>query len=160
MLVRDFDFDLPEELIAQEPPPERAGARMLALDRETGATEDRLFLDLPSLLRAGDVLVVNDSRVLPARLYAVRGSQSGRTGAQPGQHTGQIEVLLTEQQSPWEWKALVRPGRKVQIGEQLLFHTSPANGRRDDTQRGATPHGRGRRPRRVRRAHPPLRAGS
>jgi S-adenosylmethionine:tRNA ribosyltransferase-isomerase len=119
MLVSDFDFHLPEELIAQTPPADRSGARMLTLERTTGALADRHFLDLPSLLRAGDVLVVNDSRVLPARLYAERaGSQP-----QPGQQPARIEVLLTEQQSAWEWKALVRPGRKVLLGERLHFFT-------------------------------------
>ncbi len=120
MVVRDFDFHLPEELIAQEPPIERSGARMLTLDRQTGALADRHFLDLPSLLRAGDVLVVNDSRVLPARLYAERASAT----PQPGDQPARIEVLLTEQQSAWEWKALVRPGRKVLLGERLHFPRS------------------------------------
>jgi S-adenosylmethionine:tRNA ribosyltransferase-isomerase len=117
MVVRDFDFHLPEELIAQEPPKERSGARMLTLDRQTGALVDRHFLDLPSLLRAGDVLVVNDSRVLPARLYAER----AEAAPQPGRQPARIEVLLTEQQSAWEWKALVRPGRRVLLGERLHF---------------------------------------
>jgi S-adenosylmethionine:tRNA ribosyltransferase-isomerase len=117
MLVSDFDFHLPEELIAQEPPPERGGARMLTLDRTTGAVANRHFSDLPSLLREGDVLVLNDSRVLPARLYAERAG----VRQQPGHEPAQIEVLLTEQQSAWEWKALVRPGKKIQRGARLLF---------------------------------------
>ena len=116
MLVRDFDFDLPEELIAQEPPADRSGARMLTLDRASGALVDRLFTDLPNLLRAGDVLVVNDSRVLPARLYAERAMRQPAS-----QQPGRVEVLLTSQHAPWEWKALVRPGRKVLLGERLHF---------------------------------------
>jgi S-adenosylmethionine:tRNA ribosyltransferase-isomerase len=114
--VTDYNFDLPEELIAQSPPADRAGARMLTVDRATGARADRSFRDLPDLLRAGDLLVLNDTRVLPARLYATRA-----TTPQSGQAPGRVEVLLTEQLSAWEWKALVRPGRKVQLGQQLLF---------------------------------------
>ena len=116
-LVREYDFALPEELIAQEPPAERAGARMLTVDRATGELADRHFVDLPGLLEAGDVLVVNDSRVLPARLFAER------IGAprQAGQEPTQVEVLLTESVAPWEWKGLVRPGKKVQTGCRLAF---------------------------------------
>ena len=109
--VADYDFHLPRELIAQSPPQDRAGARMLTLDRVTGAVADRSFRDLPDLLRSGDLLLLNDTRVLPARLYAQRASQPA----------GRVEVLLTEQLSPWEWKGLVRPGRKVHTGERLLF---------------------------------------
>ncbi|MHB1700299.1 MAG: tRNA preQ1(34) S-adenosylmethionine ribosyltransferase-isomerase QueA [Acidobacteriaceae bacterium] len=119
MLVSDFNFYLPEELIAQTPAAERDGSRMMVLERATGATANRMFLDLPSMLRPGDLLVLNDSRVVPARLYATRGGLRTQSPAQ--QPTGRIEVLLTQQQSAWEWSALVRPGRKVQVGERLLF---------------------------------------
>ncbi|MHB1022047.1 MAG: tRNA preQ1(34) S-adenosylmethionine ribosyltransferase-isomerase QueA [Acidobacteriaceae bacterium] len=119
MLVSDFDFDLPEELIAQAPLAERDGARMLVVDRATGALTDRQFRDLPELLQAGDVLVLNDSRVIPARLYARRAGLHTQSNSQ--QPTGSVEVLLTKQLSLWEWTALVRPGRKVQVGERLLF---------------------------------------
>src|SRR5215471_17224418 len=110
MLVSDFDFHLPEELIAQQPLPERDASRMLVLDRHTGAFRDDRFRSLPSLLRPGDLLVLNNSRVIPARLYATR---SG--------FTGQIEVLLTQQIAPQEWTALVRPGKKVHVGTTLDF---------------------------------------
>jgi S-adenosylmethionine:tRNA ribosyltransferase-isomerase len=116
-LVRDYSFHLPPELIAQAPPAERSGARMLTVDRATGALGDRRFTDLPEILRAGDLLVLNNSRVLPARLFARRLSVK----SQPGQAPARIEVLLTEEQRPGEWKALVRPGRKVLLGERLLF---------------------------------------
>jgi S-adenosylmethionine:tRNA ribosyltransferase-isomerase len=118
MLVSDFDFHLPEELIAQEPPAERAGARMLTLDRARGGYADRHFRELPEMLRAGDLLVLNDSRVIPARLFAHRAGLHA-----PAQHaaTGRVQVLLAEQLSEWEWKALVRPGRKVLTGEALVF---------------------------------------
>jgi len=118
MLVSDFDFHLPEEQIAQEPLADRAGARMLALDRATGAYEDRQFRDLPALLRAGDLLVLNDSRVIPARLFAHRAGLHTQAGHRS---TGRVQVLLAEQLAEWEWKALVRPGRKVLTGERLDF---------------------------------------
>ena len=73
MLVSEFGYELPEELIAQRPPEVRGASRMMTLDRRTGAFADRRFAELPSLLRAGDLLVLNDSRVIPARLYARRG---------------------------------------------------------------------------------------
>jgi S-adenosylmethionine:tRNA ribosyltransferase-isomerase len=118
VLVSDFDFHLPEELIAQEPPPERSGARMLALDRASGTWADRHFRDFPAMLRPGDLLVLNDSRVIPARLFAHR---AGLHTQANHQSTGRVQVLLAEQLSPWEWKALVRPGRKVLTGETLVF---------------------------------------
>jgi S-adenosylmethionine:tRNA ribosyltransferase-isomerase len=114
--VADFDYELPEELIAQEPPAERGASRMLAMDRATGTLRDAMFADLPAFLRAGDLLVLNDSRVIPARLYARRTLR--REKEKP---TGRIEVMLTEPVGENQWKALVRPGRKVAIGEILLF---------------------------------------
>jgi hypothetical protein len=111
VLVSDFDFDLPPELIAQEPPPERGGSRMLILNRESGAWEDSQFDQLPEQLRAGDLLVLNDSRVIPARLF----------GTRVGNHIGKVEVLLTEQVGDWEWRALTRPARRMTVGQQLSF---------------------------------------
>lgn len=123
MLVSDFDYELPEELIAQHPPAERGTSRMLVMDRRTGGLADRMFSELPSLLRRGDLLVMNDSRVIPARLFATRvGLNTQHNSPAP---SGQIEVLLTERlPSPEghnEWLALVRPAKKVQAGETLLF---------------------------------------
>jgi S-adenosylmethionine:tRNA ribosyltransferase-isomerase len=117
VLVSDFDFDLPEKLIAQQPPSERSGARMLQLDRATGKWRDGQFRDLPQLLREGDVLVLNDSRVIPARLLGHRLS-GGVISA------GKVEALLTQQLSEWDWSALVRPGRKVRVGSSLVFTSS------------------------------------
>jgi len=110
MRVSEFHFDLPEELIAQAPPDERGASRMLVLGRKSGTYCDEQFASLPEFLRAGDLLVLNDSRVIPARLFAVR------EGA-----TGKIEVLLTQQLGEREWSALVRPGRKVHVGTRLEF---------------------------------------
>jgi S-adenosylmethionine:tRNA ribosyltransferase-isomerase len=89
--VADFDFDLPSELIAQQPPAERGQSRMLVMNRATGALRDTSFTEFPSLLQPGDLLVLNDSRVIPARLYAQRTTVRDRQ-----QPSGKIEVLLTE----------------------------------------------------------------
>ncbi len=126
MRVTDFDFHLPPELIAQHPPTQRDAARMLTVDRPTGALADRRFLDLPCLLRPGDLLVLNNSRVIPARLFARRTGL--RTQSNSPAPTGLVEVLLTRQRSATDWHALVKPGRKVQIGEVLTFvEQSPAS---------------------------------
>jgi S-adenosylmethionine:tRNA ribosyltransferase-isomerase len=117
VLVSDFDFTLPEELIAQEPPENRGGSRMLLLDRATGAWRDDVFAHFPEQLRAGDVLALNDSRVIPARLYGSRMRRSHEDEAA----TGRIEVLLTEQIDTWEWNALVKPGRKLRVGDEMEF---------------------------------------
>ncbi len=127
MRVDDFHFNLPEELIAQTPPEVRGSSRMLVLDRATGACHDDVFTSLPSLLRPGDLLILNDSRVLPARLFATRAGLHTHSNS-PGP-TGRVEVLLTEDLSPQHpgdivWRALVRPSRKVPPGERLLFHST------------------------------------
>jgi S-adenosylmethionine:tRNA ribosyltransferase-isomerase len=118
VLVSDFNYHLPEDLIAQEPLADRAASRMMTLDRRTGVFADRTFRDLPSLLRPGDLLVLNDSRVIPARLYAHRAGLHTQANHQVA---GRVQVLLAEQLSEWEWRALVRPGRKVLTGEVLEF---------------------------------------
>jgi S-adenosylmethionine:tRNA ribosyltransferase-isomerase len=118
VLVSDFDFYLPEDRIAQRPLADRAGSRMLTLARATGAFQDRMFRDFPSLLREGDVLVLNNSRVIPARLF---GQRAGLHTQSQHKVTGRVQVLLTEQISEWEWRVLARPGRKVLKGEVLTF---------------------------------------
>lgn len=120
-LVADYDFHLPEELIAQQPPAERGSSRMLVLNRESQASSepsfsDRSFADFPSLLDPGDLLILNDSRVIPARLYARRANNRGKQSA-----TGLIEVLLTAPTAEGNWTALVRPGKKVRVGDRLIF---------------------------------------
>lgn len=133
MLVRDFDYHLPEELIAQEPLPDRAASRMLHLDRATGALADRLFRDLPDLLRPDDLVVFNDTRVFPARLFGRRSGMrsqpiSPNNPAARDFLKGKVEVLLAKRvSSPAAaadgevWQALVRPGRKIGVGERLDF---------------------------------------
>jgi S-adenosylmethionine:tRNA ribosyltransferase-isomerase len=123
MLVSDFDYHLPEEFIAQQPPAVRGTSRMMTLDRRSGVYTDRLFTDLPSLLKPGDLLIVNDSRVIPARLFATRGGLTTQHNSPAP--TGHVEVLLTEQvispEGHNDWRALVKPAKKVQPGEILHF---------------------------------------
>jgi S-adenosylmethionine:tRNA ribosyltransferase-isomerase len=135
VLISEFDYHLPEELIAQEPLPDRAGSRMLHLERKTGLLDDRCFRDFPEMLRPGDLVVFNNTRVFPARIYGRRsGARAQPLSAQnPASREflkGQIEVLLTRQvsQEPNDWECLVRPGRKIGIGERLFFGNSEANG--------------------------------
>ncbi len=109
MKKTDFYFDLPEELIAQTPIPERDHSRLLTLDKTTGEIEHRRFYDLPELLRAGDCLVVNDSRVLPARLLGCRSSG------------GSVELGLLRDLGEGKWECLSRPGRKTKPGTELTF---------------------------------------
>jgi S-adenosylmethionine:tRNA ribosyltransferase-isomerase len=124
--VSDFDFHLPEELIAQEPLARRSDSRMLHVRRATGDFADRRFADLPELLRPDDLLVVNNSRVFPARLFGHRSGLhaqpvSSRNPAAKEFLQGKVEVLLTRQVRPLEWQALVRPGRKLGVGEKIAF---------------------------------------
>ena len=109
MKTSDFDFQLPEELIAQTPLERRDASRLLTLDRESGAVGHHHFYDLPRFLRPGDCLVLNDSRVLPARLIGHR-----PTG-------GACEVLLLVDRGGDLWECLVRPGRKLKPGAQVIF---------------------------------------
>ena len=126
MLVSDFHYDLPGELIAQHPPAVRGASRMMTLSRTTGDFADRRFADLPQLLQPGDLLILNDSRVLPARLYATRSGL--RTQHNSPAPTGQVEILLTQRVANSEahndWTALVKPAKKVQPGETLHFHAT------------------------------------
>lgn len=128
VLVSDFDYHLPEELIAKEPLADRAEARMLHFRREDRALGDRCFRELPDLLRLDDLLVLNNSRVLAARLFGHRsGSRAQRVSQEnPASRDflrGTVEVLLTKQvsASPVEWEALVHPGRKLGVGEHVYF---------------------------------------
>ena len=110
MKKSSYKFDLPEELIAQTPVEPRDASRLMCLDRESGAISHRHFRDLPSLLRPGDLLVANDSRVLPARLYG----QKEDTGAA-------MEFLLLEQKEQKRWEVMVKPGRRAKVGTRFVF---------------------------------------
>ncbi len=126
MLVRDFNYILPPEQIAQQPLQDRAASRMLVVDRASGSVQDSWFRSFPDVLHPGDLLVLNDTRVLPARLFAHRAGIhaqpiSSRNPASARHLQGNVEVLLTEQHAPLEWSALVHPGRKLPVGEKLFF---------------------------------------
>jgi S-adenosylmethionine:tRNA ribosyltransferase-isomerase len=128
VLVSDFNFHLPEDLIAQNPLTARDQSRMLHLQRSNGHYADRLFRDFPALLQSGDLVVFNNSRVFPARLYGRREGTRAQSGSAPNPAApdvprGRVEVLLTRQLSrdPNDWECLVRPGRKIGIGEHLFF---------------------------------------
>lgn len=110
MRVADFDFDLPSDRIAQFPPAERDGSRLMVLERHSGRREHQKFADIVNLLREGDVLVMNDSRVIPARLL-------GRKPESPGR----VELLLLEETEAGLWWSMVRPGKRVRPGMRLQF---------------------------------------
>ena len=131
MLVSDFHYDLPEAQIAQEALPDRAASRMLHLDRQTGQIEDLNFREFPERLRADDLLVLNNTRVFPARLLGKRAGAhaqvlSPQNPASRDFLQGRAEVFLTRQlsETPNEWECLVRPGRKIGVGECLYFGES------------------------------------
>jgi S-adenosylmethionine:tRNA ribosyltransferase-isomerase len=110
MRTFDFDFALPPELIAQQPAPKRDESRLLVLHRADGHVEHRKFRDLLKFLRAGDVLVLNNSRVIPARLRGANAKSGGK-----------FEVLLLEENAPNDWWAMLRPGRNARIGTQIIL---------------------------------------
>ncbi len=116
MRTADFDFVLPPELIAQRPAPRRDESRLLILSRDGGRIEHRRFRELLEFLRAGDVLVLNDSRVIPARL---RGANA-RTG-------GRFEILLLEENAVNDWWAMVRPAKRAQAGVQIALQDQSGN---------------------------------
>ncbi|MEC5422062.1 tRNA preQ1(34) S-adenosylmethionine ribosyltransferase-isomerase QueA [Virgibacillus sp. C22-A2] len=110
MDIEDFDFDLPEELIAQTPLKDRAASRLLVLSRNTKQVEHHHFKEIKTYFKKGDCLVLNDTRVLPARLYGVKED----TGAN-------VEVLLLHQQKKDTWEVLAKPAKKVKLGTELVF---------------------------------------
>jgi S-adenosylmethionine:tRNA ribosyltransferase-isomerase len=126
MKLSELDYDLPRERIAQHPLAERDASRLLLLDRARQTWEDHAFRDLPELLRGDELLVVNNARVLPARLF---GRRLGLSAQWQGKHSrvrreflkSPIEVLLTRQISDDIWEALVRPGRKMRTSEHVVF---------------------------------------
>src|SRR5690349_7930009 len=124
MRLDELNYDLPPELIAQKPLEQRDASRLLLLERTSGALHDHQFRELPGLLRGDELLVLNNARVLPARLFGRRrGTQSQPPSrATRGEHlTGNVEVFLLRQVEPNLWEALVRPGRKMRVGEVVDF---------------------------------------
>ena len=110
MKTSDFYYDLPEELIAQHPAEPRDSSRLLVIDRKTGEWEDRVFTDVLDYLHAGDVLVVNNTKVIPARLI---GHRKG--------FTGEVEFLLLRRIDYTHWRCIVRPGKKLNVGAEVVF---------------------------------------
>ena len=110
MNVNDFDYELPEELIAQDPIEDRSASRLLVLDKNTGEIRHKVFREITEELRPGDCLVINNTKVIPARLYGVREG----TGAS-------IEVLLLKRRENDVWETLVKPGKKCKIGTRIVF---------------------------------------
>ena len=110
MDVKDFYFELPQELIAQDPLEDRSSSRLLVLDKDTGAVQHRIFKNITEYLRPGDCLVINDTRVIPARLFGVKRD----TGAK-------VEILLLKRREADVWETLVKPGKKVRPGTELSF---------------------------------------
>jgi len=108
--VKDFSYELPEELIAQDPLERRSDSRLMVLDKHTGEREHRHFYDLPEYLRKGDCLVINNTRVIPARLYGTKED----TGAS-------VEILLLKRHTDTKWETLVRPGKKCRKGARITF---------------------------------------
>ena len=110
MDVKDFYFDLPQELIAQDPLEDRSSSRLLVLDKKTGKTQHRIFKDIVEYLRPGDCLVINNTKVIPARLYGVKEGTEAK-----------IEILLLKRKENDIWETLVKPGKKCKIGTKIVF---------------------------------------
>ena len=110
MNVKDYDYDLPEELIAQDPLEDRSSSRLMVLDRQTGDVEHRHFTDILEYLHPGDCLVINNTKVIPARLFGVKDDTQAK-----------IEVLLLKRKENDIWETLVKPGKKAKPGTKLVF---------------------------------------
>jgi S-adenosylmethionine:tRNA ribosyltransferase-isomerase len=138
--ITDFDFDLPEELIAQDPPPERGGSRLLILSRSGTQVEDAMFADIARYLRAGDLLVLNNTRVFPARLLGRRDPSGGRVECLlirrlPGSNAQLPHGLgIADETGDWRleagsseiWEALMHPGQKLKVGARVVFEGAGA----------------------------------
>jgi S-adenosylmethionine:tRNA ribosyltransferase-isomerase len=119
-----LDYDLPSAQIAQRPLPHRDSSRLLAMDRASGKLADRMFAELPSLLRGDELIVLNNARVIPARLFGRRLGVFSDAPSHATRHehlSGTVEVFLAREVGPDVWEALVRPGRKMETGERVVF---------------------------------------
>ena len=124
MRLDELDYHLPREQIAQRPLEHREASRLLFLDRSSGVIEDRLFTDFPILLQGNELLVINNARVIPARLFGRRAgvhSQAPSRATKAEHLTGKVEIFLTREIDSATWETLVRPGRKMHVGERVLF---------------------------------------
>lgn len=124
MRLDELDYRLPQQQIAQRPLDRREASRLLLLNRSSGVFEDRQFAEFPSLLRGDELLVFNNARVIPARLFGRRAGVHSQPASRAtrGEHlTGKVEIFLTRELDSETWEALVRPGRKMHVGERVLF---------------------------------------
>ena len=124
MRLDELDYRLPREQIAQRPLDRREASRLLFVNRSSGAFEDRFFTEIPNLLRGDELLVFNNARVIPARLFGRRAgvhSQPPSRATKAEHLTGKVEIFLTRELDSETWEALVRPGRKMPVGERVLF---------------------------------------
>src|SRR5216683_5487749 len=124
MRLDELDYHLPREQIAQRPLDHREASRLLFLDRSSGVFDDRFFTEFPGLLRGDELLIFNNARVIPARLFGRRAgvhSQPPSRATKAEHLTGKVEIFLTRELDPETWEALVRPGRKMPVGERVLF---------------------------------------
>ena len=128
MQLKDFYYDLPKELIAQDPLKDRSSSRLMLMDADTGKIDHRIFKDIPEFLNSGDCLVINETKVIPARLYGTKKD----TGAL-------VEILLLKRLSESDWECLVKPGKKARTGAELVFKegllTGMITGVREDGNR-------------------------
>ena len=118
MQLKDFYYDLPKELIAQDPLKDRSSSRLMLMDADTGKIDHRIFKDIPEFLNSGDCLVINETKVIPARLYGIKKD----TGAL-------VEILLLKRLSESDWECLVKPGKKARTGAELVFKEGLLTGR-------------------------------
>ena len=118
MQLKDFYYDLPKELIAQDPLKDRSSSRLMLMDADTGKIDHRIFKDIPEFLNSGDCLVINETKVIPARLYGTKKD----TGAL-------VEILLLKRLSESDWECLVKPGKKARTGAELVFKEGLLTGR-------------------------------
>ena len=118
MQLKDFYYDLPKELIAQDPLKDRSSSRLMLMDADTGKIDHRIFKDIPEFLNSGDCLVINETKVIPARLYGTKKD----TGAI-------VEILLLKRLSESDWECLVKPGKKARPGAELVFKEGLLTGR-------------------------------
>ncbi|HXN73957.1 MAG TPA: tRNA preQ1(34) S-adenosylmethionine ribosyltransferase-isomerase QueA [Candidatus Acidoferrales bacterium] len=137
MELSEFDFDLPPELIAQRPLEERDASRMLVIERTADTMQDCAFRDFPEMLRGDELIVLNNARVLPARLFGrregIHSEKPGKDSAARQEHlSASIEILLVREIEPDLWETLVRPGRKIPIGERIIFGDGELEARVED----------------------------
>ena len=122
MTKQDFYFELPQELIAQDPLTDRSGSRLMVLDKKTGAICHRHFRDITEYLKPGDCLVINDTKVIPARLIGEKiSAQPGGSAEEPDRAGARIELLLLKRREGDVWETLVKPGKKARPGTRIRF---------------------------------------